>query len=82
MLALKARVRNGRITLDEATDLPDGTVLDLYVPDSADELDDLVELDDDEQAELRIALEEGLADIRAGRGIDGDALLAELQARG
>ncbi len=69
MLALKARVQNGRIMMDEPTDLPDGTVLDLVGTASRDEFDD------DERAELHAALEEGLADMRAGRGIDADVLL-------
>lgn len=76
MQALKARVRNGRIVVDEHTALPEGTVLDLVMADAGDELDD------EERAELHAALEEGLSDLRAGGGIDGDALLDELRARG
>jgi hypothetical protein len=76
MLALKARVHNGRITMDEPTDLPDGTVLDVITLDSYDELDD------EERTELHAAIEDGLSDLRAGRGIDGDDLLAELRAHG
>ena len=38
-MALRARVRNGRLLLDEPTDLPDGTEVELAVVD-ADELDD------------------------------------------
>ena len=76
MLALKARVHNGRITMDEPTDLPDGTILDVVTMDPRDELDD------QERAELHAAIEDGLSDLRAGRGIDGDVLLAELQAHG
>jgi len=38
MTDLRARVINGRLTLDEATDLPEGTVLDLVVEDEGDDL--------------------------------------------
>lgn len=56
MHALKARVQNGHIVLDEPTDLPEGTELYL-VP----------EMDDAERAALEQALEEGERDIEAGR---------------
>lgn len=76
MLALKAHVHHGRITMDEPTDLPDGTVLELVTAESRDELDE------EERTELHAAIEDGLSDLRFGRGIDGDVLLAELRARG
>ncbi|MRG92306.1 hypothetical protein [Polyangium spumosum] len=76
MQALKARVQNGRIVVDEPTDLPEGTVLDLVVADPGDELDE------DERAALHTALDEGLADMQAGGGIDAETLLDELRARG
>jgi hypothetical protein len=37
---LKAHVRNGRLVLDEPTDLPEGTEVELVVADSWDDLDD------------------------------------------
>ncbi|WP_437914506.1 hypothetical protein WME73_01280 [Sorangium sp. So ce302] len=76
MQALKARVQNGRIVVDEPTDLPEGMVLDLVIADPGDELDD------EERAELHAALDEGLAEMRTGVGVDADALLSELRARG
>ncbi|KYF96859.1 hypothetical protein BE17_05575 [Sorangium cellulosum] len=75
MQALKARVQNGRIVVNEPTDLPEGTVLELVVADPGDELDD------EERAELHAALAEGLAELRTGGGIDAEAVLSELQAR-
>jgi hypothetical protein len=39
MPTLRARVHNGRLVLDEPTDLPEGEVVYLQ-PDDADELDD------------------------------------------
>jgi hypothetical protein len=37
---LRARVINGRLIMDEPTDVPEGTVLDLVVDDEGDELDE------------------------------------------
>ena len=74
MQALKARVKNGRIVVDEPTDLPEGTVLDLVA--AAEAVDDL---DEDERAELHAALDEGLAGMRSGGGIDAPVVLARLR---
>jgi hypothetical protein len=49
MSALKARVQNGRLKLDEPTDLPEGAVVPLEIADWDD-------LDDAERAELRSRL--------------------------
>jgi hypothetical protein len=38
MSPLKARVKNGRLQLDEPTALPDGTVVDLVADDEGDDL--------------------------------------------
>jgi hypothetical protein len=75
MQALKARVENGRIVVNEPTDLPDGTVLELVVADAGDELDA------DERAELAASIDDGLADMRAGGGVDAGEVLARLRAR-
>jgi len=40
MKTLRARVLNRRLVLDEPTEFPDGTVLDLTVVDDGDELDE------------------------------------------
>ena len=40
MSPLKARVRNGRIVLDEPTTLPEGTMIDLVADDEGDDLTD------------------------------------------
>jgi hypothetical protein len=39
-VGVRATVQNGRLVVDEATQLPDGTVLDLVIDDEGDELDD------------------------------------------
>lgn len=77
MLPLKASVRNGRLILDEPTELPEGTVVDL-VAIGGDKLD---ELDDDEREALHAALAEGVAQDDAGDTVDADEVLAHLRAR-
>jgi hypothetical protein len=75
MKALRAHVKNSRLVVDEPTDLPEGTVLDLVVADPGDDLDD------EERAELHAALDEGLAELRTGGGIDASVVLARLRAQ-
>lgn len=73
MHALKARVENGRIKLDEPTDLPDGAELEVVV------IDD--ELSPDERAELHASLDRALDDSEAGRGMDAWEYLEQYRAR-
>ena len=75
MRALKAEVENGRLVVDEPTDLPEGTKLDLVLADPGDDLDD------EERAELHAALDEGLAELKAGGGVDASEVLARLRSR-
>ena len=75
MQALKARVRNGRLVLDEPTDLPEGT--ELYLMPIDDEGDDL---DEEERAALHQALDEAEADIDAGRAVSEEEMWAKLRA--
>jgi hypothetical protein len=63
---LKAHVKNGRLLLDEPTELPEGEVIEL-VP-----LDDVLAnggdyLDDEERERLHQSIERGLEDVKAGR---------------
>jgi len=74
MHALKARVENGRIIVNEPTDLPDGTELYLVLADAGDELDD------DERAALHSELEASIAEAEGGQLIDADEVLTELRA--
>jgi len=39
-LTLKAKVRGGRLVLDEPTDLPEGSEVDLVPVDAGDDLED------------------------------------------
>ena len=73
MSSLKARVRNGRLVLDEATDLPEGTEVDL-VP--ADWWDDL---DDEDREKLERSLETSEGDVQAGRMIQASVILDRLR---
>ena len=75
MTALRAQVRNGRLVLDEPTDLPDGTEVDL-VP-----ADDWDALDDDDRRRLHEALLRSEDDVRAGRVVPAEEFLAELDRR-
>jgi len=72
MGALRARVTGGRLVLDIPTTLPEGTEVDLVVDDGGDDLDE------DERAQLRQAIERGLEDARAGRTRPIEELLNEL----
>lgn len=60
--------------MDEATDLPDGTEVELLPLDPGDWLDDA------DRAALETALRESESDIAAGRLIDGDAVLRALRS--
>lgn len=73
MHALKAQVRNGRIVIDEPTDLPDGAELEVVV------IDD--ELSTEERAELHASLDRALDDSEAGRSMDAWEYLKQYRAR-
>jgi hypothetical protein len=71
-MTFKAHVRNGRITLDEPTNLPDGTEV---------ALEEIAELDDGERERLEAAIAESDEDIRAGRVRDAFEVIDELRRR-
>ncbi len=73
MDVLKATVRNGRLTLDAPTDLPEGTVVDVCVV-SEDGMSDA------ERRELHASIARGIRDGRAGRVANFDDVLNELDA--
>jgi hypothetical protein len=75
MSELRARVKNGRLVLDEATDLPEGTEADL-VP--ADWWDDL---GDEDRQQLEAALARSERDVEAGRVKPAADLLRSLRLR-
>jgi hypothetical protein len=74
-LTLRGHIENGRIVVDEAVDLPDGTEVKLTLVDDNDELDD------EDRARLNAALDESQAEIDRGEGIPATEVIAELRKR-
>lgn len=74
---LQARVKNGRIVLDEPTDLPDGEVVKLQIV--SNDIDD--GMSDEERAALDRSIDRGIAQVRAGEGIPAEVILEEIRAR-
>jgi hypothetical protein len=74
-MTLKARVKAGRLVVDEPTDLPDGTEIELLPLDPGDWLDE------SQRAALHQALRDSDEDVTAGRLVDAEAVLRELRAR-
>jgi hypothetical protein len=79
MHALKAQVKNGRLVLDEPTDLPEGEVVEL-IP-----VDEVLAsggdyLEDEERERLHEALELSVKQAQEGKLIDADVVMAKLRA--
>ncbi len=72
---IRARVRNGRLIVDEPTTLPDGTELTLVADDGGDDLDEA------DGRELDAALAEAEADVVAGRVIPAADVLRALREK-
>jgi hypothetical protein len=68
-------VNAGRLVVDEPTDLPDGTEVELLLLDPGDWLDDV------DRAALHKALRDSDADVAAGRLVDAEEILKELRSR-
>jgi len=76
MQALKAQVRNGRLVLDEPTDLPEGSVVPLEISHDWDNLDD------EERAALHREIAASIAEHKAGaQTFSAEEVLAELGSR-
>lgn len=73
MQALKVRVKNGRLVMDEPTDLPDGAEVEVVV------IDD--KLTPEERAELHASLDRALDDSDACRSMDAGDYLKQYRAR-
>jgi hypothetical protein len=71
---MHAQVRHGRLVLDEPTELPEGTKVELVAISGGDGLDD------ESRAQLHAALDEALAEPDED-GIDAADLIAELRSR-
>lgn len=72
-MTIKARVSEGRLVVDEPTDLPEGTEVELLPLDPGDWLDDT------DRAALHAALALSSADIEAGRIVDASDVLKALR---
>jgi len=72
-VTLKARVRAGRLVVDEPTDLPEGTELELLPLDPGDWLDE------SDRALLHDALRQSENDVQAGRLVRAEDVLRELR---
>jgi hypothetical protein len=73
-MTLTARVSKGRLVLDEPTDLPEGTEVDLLPMDPGDWLDD------EDRAALHRALDASASDVAAGRLVEAHDLLKEIRS--
>jgi len=74
-MTIKARVHDGRLVVDEPTDLPEGTEVLLLPLDPGDWLDET------DRAALHEALQASNVDVAAGRVVDAEHLLRELRSR-
>ncbi len=75
IMTITARVRAGRLVVDEPTTLPEGTEVALLPLDPGDWLDD------NDRAALHAALEASDSDVAAGRLVDAEVVLRGLRAR-
>jgi len=75
MSPVRAHVKNGRLVLDEPTNLPEGTVIDLVTDDEGDDLTD------DERSALHEALSASWKSAEAGQLRPASEILDELRRR-
>lgn len=73
MQALKVQVKNGRLVVDQPTDLPDGAEVEIVV------IDD--KLTAEERTELHVSLDRALDDSEADRSMDAEDYLKQYRAR-
>lgn len=74
-MTIKTRVHGGRLKVDEATNLPEGTEVVLFPIDVNDCVDDA------DRAALNKLLEESEADVKADRLIDAAEVLKGIRSR-
>jgi hypothetical protein len=74
-MTIKARVRDGRLIVDEPTTLPEGTEVQLLALDPGDCLAD------EDRAALHEALGQSETDVKAGRLVDATEVLKGLRPR-
>lgn len=73
-MTIKARVRDGRLAIDEPTNLPEGTELELLPLAPGDWLDDA------DRAALHATPVQSQADVSAGRLVDAADVLRRLRS--
>lgn len=73
-LTLRARVRGGRVVVEDTIDLPEDTELRLLVVDEGDGLDE------EDRARLHAAIEESQAQIDRGETVPLEEVLADVRA--
>ena len=76
MSLFRANVRNGRLVLDEPTDLPEGSILDLVIADTWDALDDA------DRKALHEARDRSAEDFAHGRTVAAEDVMKRLRERG
>jgi hypothetical protein len=74
-MGIRATVRNGRLVVDQATQLPEGTTLDLVIDDDGDDLDDR------EREALDAAISISLDQAARGEVNPAEKILARLRER-
>ncbi|MEW6323457.1 MAG: hypothetical protein AB1635_20495 [Acidobacteriota bacterium] len=74
-MTIKARVRGGRLVVDEPTSLPEGTEVELLPLDPGDWLTE------SDRAALHAALEQSNIDVAKGRLVDAADVLQRLRLR-
>ena len=73
MMSLRARVKNGRLVLDEATDLPEGSEVRLLLGDDEE---------DWQPSDAQVAaLQKSVAQAERGEVVPAEVVLRELRAR-
>ncbi len=70
-MTVHARVKNGRLIVDEPTDLPEGAEVELEVVGD--------DLGHEDRARLHAALDAADDELRAGLGVPGEPVLAALR---
>jgi hypothetical protein len=71
--AIRARVRGGRLLVDEPTDLPEGLVVSLTIVED--------DLDDADRAALEASLEASYVEADRGDLVDAREVLAAMRSR-
>jgi hypothetical protein len=74
-MGVRATVHNGRLIVDEETQLPEGTVLDLVIDDEGDDLDEA------QRRALDAVISESLRQAERGEVAPAEDILGRLRAR-